>query len=120
LYVGWGELSGAYADVPTIVDQYMEKLFSNAYWMLVQGEKAMRLTSPPNKDYPYKMIPLVRHHYTETSKSFTVQNITHLFDNELLVTRQFMYGPKYGEHLRILISWKIYAMVNIPYLCLEG
>jgi hypothetical protein len=41
LYEGWDKLFGAYADVPVIVDHYVEQLMSNDYWMLVQLEKAM-------------------------------------------------------------------------------
>jgi hypothetical protein len=37
----------------------------------------MKMTDIPYHDYPERMMPLVRHHYSETSKFFSSENITH-------------------------------------------
>jgi hypothetical protein len=37
----------------------------------------MEMTVIPYHDYPEKMMPLVRHHYSEKSKFFSSENITH-------------------------------------------
>jgi hypothetical protein len=37
----------------------------------------IEMTDSPHHDYPEKMIFLVRHHYSETSKNFSSENITH-------------------------------------------
>jgi hypothetical protein len=52
LYVNWSQLTDAYNGA---VDKYVEKMFSDFYWMQVQGEKAMRLSDPPNNDFRDKM-----------------------------------------------------------------
>jgi hypothetical protein len=37
----------------------------------------MEMTAIPHHNYPEKMIPLIRHHYSEKSKFFSLENITH-------------------------------------------
>jgi hypothetical protein len=73
MYAHLSELTDAYIGALAIVNKYVENMFSNVYWMPVQGEKAMRLTEPPNNDFPDKMIPLIQHHYSETSKKIAAE-----------------------------------------------
>jgi hypothetical protein len=37
----------------------------------------MEMAAIPHHDYPEKMIPLIRHNYSEKSKFFSLENITH-------------------------------------------
>jgi hypothetical protein len=69
MYVHRFELTAAYTGVPVIINKYVEKIFSDVYCMQVHGEKVTRLADTLSNDFPDKIIPLIRHHYSESAKN---------------------------------------------------
>jgi hypothetical protein len=71
------QLCNVSGEVPVIVEKYVEDMFSAKFWMQVIEKKTMNLEDPPQHDYPERMMPVIIHHYSEDSKSFIPDNITH-------------------------------------------
>jgi hypothetical protein len=55
----------------------VETIFSDVQKIQKTGKKMMEMTDIPYHDYPEKMMPLVRHRYSEKSKFFSSENMTH-------------------------------------------
>jgi hypothetical protein len=55
----------------------VETIFSDVQNIYKTGKKMMEMTEIPYHDYPEKMMPLVRHDYSEKYKFFSSENITH-------------------------------------------
>jgi hypothetical protein len=55
----------------------LDTIFSDIQKIQKSGKKMMEMTDIPHHDYPEKVIPLVRHHYSKISKFFSFENITH-------------------------------------------
>jgi hypothetical protein len=55
----------------------VETNFSDVQKIHKTGKKMMDMTVIPYHNYPEKMMPLVHHHYSKKSKSFSSENITH-------------------------------------------
>jgi hypothetical protein len=77
LYTNQEELRGAYSSVPKIMDNYVENICSDVFWVQKQGEKTMEMMEILHRGYPNKMIPIFHHHYFGASKNFCSENITH-------------------------------------------
>jgi hypothetical protein len=77
LYANQDQLRAAYGNVPGIINNYVETIFSNVQKIQKTGKKMMEMTVIPYHDYTEKMMPLVYHHYSEKSKFFSLENITH-------------------------------------------
>jgi hypothetical protein len=77
MYANQDQLRAAYGKVPAVIDGYVENIFSDVQKIQKSGKKMMEMTDIPHHNYPEKMIPLVRHHYSEKSKFFSLENITH-------------------------------------------
>jgi hypothetical protein len=77
LYANQDQLRAAYGKFPFIIDNCVETIFSDIQNIQKSGKKMMEMTDIPHHDYPEKMIPLIRHHYSEKSKFFSLENITH-------------------------------------------
>jgi hypothetical protein len=85
LYANQDQLRAAYGKVLAVIDDYVETIFSDVQKIQKSGNKIMEMTAIPHHGYQEKMIPLVRHHYSEKSKFFSLENITHY-------VRVIMYG----------------------------
>jgi hypothetical protein len=77
LYANQDQLRAAYGNVPGVIDNYVETIFSDVQKIQKTGKKMMEITKIPYHDYPGKMMPLVRHNYREKSKFLSLVNITH-------------------------------------------
>jgi hypothetical protein len=77
LYANQDQLRAVYGKVPGVIDNYVETIFSDVQKIQKSGKKLTEMTVIPHHDYPEKMIPLVRHHYSEKYKFFSLENITH-------------------------------------------
>jgi hypothetical protein len=77
MYANQDQLRAAYGKVPAITNDYAETIFSDVQKIQKTGKKMMELTAILHHDYPEKMMPLVSHHYSEKSKFFSLENITH-------------------------------------------
>jgi hypothetical protein len=70
-------LRAAYEKAPGVIDEYMETILSDVQKIHKNGKKMMEMTEIPYHNYPEKMMPLVRHHYSEKYKFFSSENITY-------------------------------------------
>jgi hypothetical protein len=77
MYASQDQLRAAYVNVPGVIDNYADKIFSDVQKIQKSGKKMMEMNEIPYDNYPEKMMPLVRHHYSEKSKFFSSENITH-------------------------------------------
>jgi hypothetical protein len=77
MYANQDELRAAYGNIPGVIDNYVETIFCDVQKIHKTDKKIMKMTVIPYHDYPEKMMPLVRHHYSEKSKFFSLENITH-------------------------------------------
>jgi hypothetical protein len=77
MYANQDQLLAAYGNVHGVIDNYMETIFSDVQKIQKTVKKMMKMTVIPNHEYPEKMMPLVRHHYSEKSKLFSSENITY-------------------------------------------
>jgi hypothetical protein len=77
LYANQDHLRATYGNVPGIIKNYVETIFSDVQKIQKTGKKMMEMTDIPYHDYPEKMMPSDRHHYSEKSKFFSSENITH-------------------------------------------
>jgi hypothetical protein len=69
LYDNQKELREAYSNAPNITNQYAETIYSGVNKIQKKTIKNYGNGGhPPHHDYPEKMMPLVHHHYKETSK----------------------------------------------------
>jgi hypothetical protein len=71
LYANQDQLRASYGSVPGVIDNYVETIFNNVQKIQKTGKRMMEMTVIPYHDYPEKMMPLVRHHYSEKSKFFS-------------------------------------------------
>jgi hypothetical protein len=76
LYANKDQLRAAYGKA-AIIDDYVETIFSDVQKIQKSGNEMMEMTATPHHDYPEKMLPLIPHHYSEKSKFFIFENITH-------------------------------------------
>jgi hypothetical protein len=95
LYSNQDQLRAAYGTVPSVIDNYVETIFSDVQKIQKSGKKMMEMTAVPHHDYPEKMFPLIRHHYNEKSKFFSLENITHY-------VRVIMFGCYNGETKNVI------------------
>jgi hypothetical protein len=77
LYANQDQLRAVYGNIPCIIDNYAETIFSEVQKIQKTGKKMMDMTEIPYHDYQEKMMHLVRHHYSEKSKLFSSENVTH-------------------------------------------
>jgi hypothetical protein len=77
LYSNQDQLRAVYGRVPSVIDNYVETIFSDVHKIQKSGKKMMEMTAVPHHDYPEKMFPLIHHNYNEKSKFFSLENITH-------------------------------------------
>jgi hypothetical protein len=77
LYANQDNLHAAYDNVPSVIDDYVETIFSDVQKVQRTGKKMIEMTEIPYHNYPEKMMPLINHHYSEKSKFFSSENITH-------------------------------------------
>jgi hypothetical protein len=67
----------AYENVPGIINDYVETIFSDVQNIQKTGKKMMDRTEISYHDYSDRMMPLIRHHYSEKSNFFSLGSITH-------------------------------------------
>jgi hypothetical protein len=77
MYDNQKELRDAYKNVPGIISEYVETIFGDVQKIQKTGKKMMDMTEIAYHDYPKRMMPLVRHHYSDTSNFFNSENVTH-------------------------------------------
>jgi hypothetical protein len=77
LYSNQDQVRAAYGTVPSVIDNYVETIFSDMQKIHKSGKKMMEMTAVPHHDCPEKMFPLIRHHYNEKYMFFSLENITH-------------------------------------------
>jgi hypothetical protein len=77
LYANQDHLRTAYGNGPGVINSYVDTIFSYVQNIHKTGKKMMEMNDIPYHGYPGKIMPLVRHHYSEKSKFFSSENITH-------------------------------------------
>jgi hypothetical protein len=77
LYANQDVLREAYENFHGIINDYVETIFSDVQKIQKTGKNMMDMTEIPYHDYPERMMPLIHHHYSEKSKFFSSENITH-------------------------------------------
>jgi hypothetical protein len=77
MYANQDQLHASYVKVSASIDDYVETIFSDVQKIQKSGKKMMEMNAIPHHDYPEKMIPMIRHHYSEKSKFFSLENLTH-------------------------------------------
>jgi hypothetical protein len=77
MYANQDQLHASYVKVPAAIEDYVETIFSDVQKIQKSGKKMMDMNAISHHDYPEKMIPMIRHHYSEKSKFFSLENITH-------------------------------------------
>jgi hypothetical protein len=76
MYANQGHICAVYGHVPGVINN-VETIFSDVQKFQKTGKKMIDMNEIPYHDYPEKMMPLVRHHYSEKSKFFSSENISH-------------------------------------------
>jgi hypothetical protein len=77
LYANQDQLRAAYGKFPAVIDDYVETICSDVQKTDKSDKKMMEMTAVPHHNYPEKMFLLIRHHYSERSNFFSLENITH-------------------------------------------
>jgi hypothetical protein len=70
LYDNQDDLRDDYENVPGVINDYVDTIFSDVQKIQKTGKKMMGMTDIPYHDYPERMMPLIHHHYSEKSKFF--------------------------------------------------
>jgi hypothetical protein len=101
LYANQDHLRAAYGNVPGVIYNYVETIFSDVQNIQKTGKKMMEINVIPYHNYPETMIPLVHHHYSKKSKFFSSENITHY-------VRLIMFGCYNVDTMNIIYDWEIH------------
>ena len=91
------DLAEAYGNVPTLIGDYVETVFSDLAHISKRGLAAMSMENPPKNNYPQEMIPMTHGHFVETSRNFSPDNCAHYL-------RVIMFGCYNGSTKNVMDS----------------